>query len=211
MKTQHDVIFTLVEMTPDEYGNGGECLSINYGFAESPFGSIIVASTNKGICYMAFYDGMQQEALRELQKHFPHATYHALLDRIQQNAIFYFTQDWNMLGEVKLHVKGTAFQMKVWKALLKIPMGELSTYVTIANYIHYPKASRAVGSAVGDNPVAFLIPCHRVVKTSGEIGRYHWGTRRKTDMIGWEARQILANSKNFHNEIISDENHHRTA
>ena len=89
-----------------------------------------------------------------------------------------------------MHLKGTAFQIKVWEALLKIPMGDVSTYSSIANQIHNPNASRAVGSAVGDNPVAFLIPCHRVIRSTGEFGQYHWGTIRKTAMLGWEAAKV---------------------
>src|SRR5882762_2503601 len=185
-----DSLISIVEMTPDEYGNGGKHLSINYGFAESPFGSIIIASTEKGVCYMAFYDGAQEEALGELKNYFPQATYHALLDSIQQNALFLFTQDRSKLRKIKLHVKGSAFQIKVWSALLRIPMGGLCTYGAVAESMQQPGASRAVGSAVGDNPIAFLIPCHRVIKSTGEFGQYHWGSLRKTAMIGWETTKV---------------------
>jgi AraC family transcriptional regulator of adaptative response/methylated-DNA-[protein]-cysteine methyltransferase len=106
---------------------------------------------------------------------------------IQQNALYIFTQDWSRLNEIKLHLKGTPFQIKVWETLLKVPMGDLSTYATIASAINNPKANRAVGSAIGNNPVAFLIPCHRVIKSTGEFGQYHWGSSRKTAIIGWEA------------------------
>jgi AraC family transcriptional regulator of adaptative response/methylated-DNA-[protein]-cysteine methyltransferase len=114
-----------------------------------------------------------------------------MTDLIQQNALYIFTQDWSRLPEVKLHLKGTDFQLKVWETLLKIPMGGLSTYKDIAGQLGNSKASRAVGSAVGDNPVAFLIPCHRVIQSTGIIGQYHWGATRKTAMIGWEAARTI--------------------
>lgn len=137
---------------------------------------------------MAFADN-EAAAFEALQQAFPNAQYHQRVDLIQQNALFIFSHDWKKLNQVKLHLKGTAFQIKVWEALLKIPMGQLSTYGNIAKHLHNPKASRAVGTAVGDNPVAFLIPCHRVIQSTGVIGQYHWGSIRKTAMIGWEAAQ----------------------
>ena len=109
------------------------------------------------------------------------------MDEVQQNALFIFTQDWSKLKEIKLHLKGTDFQLKVWETLLKIPVGGLTTYGDIAVGINNPRACRAVGTAVGENPVAFLIPCHRVIRSSGELGNYHWGEIRKTAIIGWEA------------------------
>ena len=141
---------------------------------------------------MAFADGSDDEAFTELQVHFPNAAYSHFLDRTQQNAIFIFTQDWSKLSEIKLHLKGTAFQLKVWETLLKVPMGGLITYGKLAGTLQNPNASRAVGSAVGDNPVAFLIPCHRVIRSTGEIGQYHWGSGRKNAMIGWEASRAFA-------------------
>jgi len=182
----HDLFINLEGMTPAEYKNGGAALTINYSFAESPFGNIIVASTPKGVCYMAFADD-QQTAFDELKKQFPNAIYRQFADTMQQNALFIFRKDWSQLSNIKLHLKGTAFQLKVWEALLKIPMGGLNTYAGIAQKIDAPNASRAVGSAVGDNPVAFLIPCHRVIKSTGEFGQYHWGATRKSAIIGWEA------------------------
>ncbi|NCD69621.1 methylated-DNA--[protein]-cysteine S-methyltransferase [Mucilaginibacter agri] len=187
----HDLFMKIEGMTPGEYKNGGEQLNINYSFAESPFGTLLVASTDKGICYMAFADGSYPEAFAQLQNRFPNATYHQVLDQIQQNAIFIFTQDWSKLNEIKLHLKGTPFQIKVWETLLKVPIGGLTTYGNIAGELQNPNAYRAVGSAVGDNPVAFLIPCHRVIKSTGEIGQYHWGNGRKNAMIGWEAARAL--------------------
>ena len=182
----HDLFISIEGMTPGEYKNGGEQLQINYSFAETPFGNIIVASTAKGICHLAFADD-EKDALQQLQLQFPNAQFRQVVDTIQQNALFIFTQDWKDLSKIKLHLKGTPFQIKVWEALLKIPMGDVSTYSGIANTINNPNASRAVGTAIGDNPVAFLIPCHRVIRSTGDFGQYHWGSIRKTAMIGWEA------------------------
>ena len=185
----HDLFINIEGMTPGEYKNGGENLSINYSFAESPFGNILVASTAKGICYMAFADD-EEKALSALKNRFPNASFRQMVDLAQQNVLYIFTHDWSKLHQIKLHLKGTAFQLKVWETLLKIPMGQLSTYGNIAKRIQLPKASRAVGTAVGDNPVAFLIPCHRIIQSTGVFGQYHWGSIRKTAMIGWEAAQI---------------------
>jgi AraC family transcriptional regulator of adaptative response/methylated-DNA-[protein]-cysteine methyltransferase len=185
----HDLFINIEGMTPGEYKNGGENLNINYSFAESPFGNIIVASTPKGICHVAFADD-ETNALETLMNKFPNAYFKQMTDLIQQNALFIFTHDWNKLNEIKLHLKGTHFQIKVWETLLKIPMGQLTTYGNIAKHIESPKASRAVGTAIGDNPVAFLIPCHRVIQSSGIFGGYHWGSSRKTAMIGWEAAKM---------------------
>jgi AraC family transcriptional regulator of adaptative response/methylated-DNA-[protein]-cysteine methyltransferase len=106
---------------------------------------------------------------------------------LQQHALFIFQKDWKGLPEIKLHLKGTEFQLKVWDALLKIPAGQISTYGRIGKGINMPSASRAIGTAIGANPVAYLIPCHRVLQSTGDIGGYHWGPTRKAAMIGWEA------------------------
>jgi AraC family transcriptional regulator of adaptative response/methylated-DNA-[protein]-cysteine methyltransferase len=182
----HDLFVSVEGMTPGEFRNGGAELEINYSFAESPFGEMLVASTAKGICYMAFVEH-EAAAFADLQSRFPNARFRQVTDLIQQNALYIFTQDWSRLPEIKLHLKGTEFQLKVWETLLSIPMGGLTTYKDIAGRLGNPQASRAVGSAVGDNPVAFLIPCHRVIHSTGVIGQYHWGAGRKTAMIGWEA------------------------
>ncbi len=182
----HDLFTGIEGMTPGEYKNGGESLDIHYNFEESPFGTILLASTSRGICYMAFAED-QEHALAELQKHFPNARYTRMSDRIQQNALQIFSPVPLRPEQIKLHLKGTDFQLKVWQALLQIPMGHLTSYGALATAINQPGASRAVGSAVGDNPVAFIIPCHRVIRSSGSIGQYHWGSDRKTAMIGWEA------------------------
>ena len=183
----HDLFVKIEGMTPGEYKNGGENLSINYAFADTLFGTVIVASTDKGICYMTFADEGNEEAFERLKSSFPHAKYHHFLDMKQQNALFVFTQDWSKLQEIKLHLKGTDFQLKVWETLLKIPSGGLTSYSDLALKSGYEHAQRAVGSALGSNPVVFLIPCHRVIKASGIIGNYHYGEERKNAMIGWEA------------------------
>lgn len=181
----HDLFVHIEGMTPGEYKNGGKNLSISYSFAETPFGEIIVASTAKGICHMAFVDN-EAESLAFLKRMFPNAQYQHAIDEFQQHALSVFRQDWSEPDEVRLHVKGTPFQLKVWEMLLSIPMGKLTTYGNIAIRLDHPKACRAVGSAVGDNPVAFLIPCHRVIQSTGLFGQYHWGSARKVAMIGWE-------------------------
>jgi AraC family transcriptional regulator, regulatory protein of adaptative response / methylated-DNA-[protein]-cysteine methyltransferase len=185
----HDLFINIEGMSPAEYKNGGKNLEINFSFAESPFGNILVASTAKGICHMAFYDD-EQTALATLQSHFPQAIFNRKLDILQQNALFIFQNDWSKLKQVKLHLKGTYFQLKVWETLLKIPMGQLTTYGSVAQQIEKPNASRAVGTAIGNNPVAFLIPCHRIIQSSGNFGGYMWGTTRKTAIIGWESARM---------------------
>ncbi|MEP6684890.1 MAG: methylated-DNA--[protein]-cysteine S-methyltransferase [Parafilimonas sp.] len=183
----HDLFIKVEGMTPGEYKNGGALLQINYSFADTPFGKVIVASTSKGISYMSFVDKGEELALEQLIMKFPNAIYKQIVDRIQQNALFIFTQDWSRLDEIKLHLKGTGFQIKVWETLLKVPPGGLTSYADLAKKAGYKNASRAVGTTVGNNPVAFLIPCHRVIKATGEIGEYQWGNIRKNAMIGWEA------------------------
>ncbi len=193
----HDLFVKIEGMTPGEFKNGGENLNINYSYAQTPFGNVLIASTPKGICHIAFADD-KNSAFDALKKSFPNAHYHAILDLNQQNALLIFTHDWQKLNQIKLHLKGTDFQLKVWESLLKIPLGRLSSYGNIAAQIQKPTASRAVGTAIGDNPVAFLIPCHRVIQSTGVFGQYHWGSSRKTAMIGWEAAQVNIVKKNRH-------------
>jgi AraC family transcriptional regulator of adaptative response/methylated-DNA-[protein]-cysteine methyltransferase len=191
----HDLFVKVEGMSPAEYKNGGKNLNISYSFANSPFGKIITASTEKGICYIAFEED-QENAIRDLVNKFPNATFFQKQDEFQQNALSIFNKDWTKLNTIKLHLKGTDFQLKVWESLLKIPLGKLSTYGNLANEIGNPKASRAVGTAIGSNPVAFLIPCHRVIQSSGKIGGYMWGSDRKQLMIGWESAKIYSDSLN---------------
>ncbi|NCI46429.1 methylated-DNA--[protein]-cysteine S-methyltransferase [Sediminibacterium soli] len=183
----HDLFIKMEGMTPGEYKNGGASLTIQYSFADSPFGKILVAATSRGICHMSFADQDPQQALDALRADFPNAAYLQVVDRIQQNALFIFSQDWRRLDTIRLHLKGTDFQIRIWETLLKIPAGGLTTYGNLATLAGNPGASRAVGSAVAANPVAFLIPCHRVIRSTGDTGQYHWGSTRKHAMIGWEA------------------------
>ncbi len=185
----HDLFVNIERMTPGEFKNGGEALRINYSFAESPFGKLMVASTSRGVCSVAF-EADETLAFSNLKSHFPNALYVQMVDKFQQDALFIFQKDWSRLDEIKLHLNATPFQLKVWESLLKIPMGDLTTYRDIAQHIGKPKASRAVGTAIGSNPVAFLIPCHRVIQSNGKIGGYMWGTTRKSAIIGWEAAMV---------------------
>lgn len=187
----HDLFVNIEGMTPGEYKNGGQALHINYSFAETPFGRVMVAFTDKGICHLAFVDKGEEEALGSLKQLFPNAAYTQCPDRKQEDALSVFNRDWSKPDEIKLHLKGTSFQLKVWETLLKIPAGGLTTYADLATKSGHEGACRAVGTAIGRNPVAFLIPCHRVIKATGDIGNYHWGEVRKEAIIGWEAAYFL--------------------
>lgn len=184
----HDLFISLEGMTPGEFKNGGTGLQINYHFAESPFGQLIVASTPKGICHLFFVTDKQQ-AIDNLIARFPKASFKNTTDKLQQDALSFFQKDWHQPDKIKLHLSGTPFQLKVWESLLKVPMGALVTYGTIAKNIDKPSATRAVGTAIGSNPIAFLIPCHRVIQNTGRLGGYMWGETRKSAIIGWEAAQ----------------------
>lgn len=181
----HDLFVTIEGMTPGEYKNGGASLTISYDFAETPFGRAVVASTAKGICYLAFAK-TDAEAIADLRARFPRASLTHASDPLHADALAIFSRDGGDLKQIKLHLKGTDFQLNVWRALLTIPEGRLTTYGGLATRLKNPKACRAVGSAVGDNPVSFLIPCHRVIQSTGIFGNYRWGAERKATMIGWE-------------------------
>ena len=182
----HDLFIKLEGMSPAVYRNGGNNLNINYSYASSPFGKVIIASTAKGICYLSF-DEDDLSGFHRLKSKYPNATFNHKLDVLQQKALSIFNHDWSKMDEIKLHLKASPFQLKVWECLLKIPTGKLSTYGSIADQIGSPKAARAVGTAIGANPVAFLIPCHRVIQSSGDFGGYMWGNTRKRAIIGWES------------------------
>lgn len=186
----HDLFVNIEAMTPAEYKNEGSGLLIRYSFADSPFGQVLVASTGKGICHMAFEDH-QEKGVASLHNRFPAANFQQQLTAFHQQALTIIQGEVLMSMPLKLHLKGTPFQLKVWEALLKIPRGKLSTYGTLAEQIGAAGASRAVGTAIGKNPVAYIIPCHRVIQSSGVVGGYMWGTTRKTAIIGWEAAQLL--------------------
>jgi AraC family transcriptional regulator of adaptative response/methylated-DNA-[protein]-cysteine methyltransferase len=187
----HDLFITIEGMTPGMYRTGGRDLIIRYSFNETLFGTIIIASTDMGICHLAFITN-KNEAVNQLRAFFPNASLIEKSDAAQHNALRFFSGDWSNLIKVKLHLKGTPFQLKVWQSLLRIPSGSVNTYAGIAEQIQNAKATRAVGSAVGANPVAYLIPCHRVIRSSGITGEYHWGADRKTAILGWEASRIAS-------------------
>ena len=181
----HHLFVSVEAMSPAEYKNQGKNLTIFYSHYNTIFGAACVASTSKGICYLAFGD--TATTFKELVEVFPHANFTEQQQTIHQEAIAFLKDPTIAVNPLQLHVKGTPFQLKVWNALLKIPLGQLSTYGHISHHLNNPKANRAVGTAVGSNPISYIIPCHRVIRTNGELGGYHWGLDLKVAMIGWEA------------------------
>jgi AraC family transcriptional regulator of adaptative response/methylated-DNA-[protein]-cysteine methyltransferase len=186
----HDLFVNIERMTPGEFKNKGENLVIRYEFYETPFGEIIVASTPKGICHIGFANN-ESRSLRILRDRYANASMLHEAALPHQDVLKVFREDWENIPRIRLHLKATPFQLKVWEALLKIPFGQIRTYSQVADEIRYTTASRAVGTAVGSNPVAYLIPCHRVIKSTGVIGDYHWGNERKAAIIGWEAAKMF--------------------
>ncbi|MDX1696587.1 MAG: methylated-DNA--[protein]-cysteine S-methyltransferase, partial [Ketobacteraceae bacterium] len=181
----YDLMINCEAITPGEYQRQGNALDIRYGFHPTPFGECLIAITTRGICKLAFVAESRDRVAQEFHNEW------ALASRRQdQQATAPFIAQIFDLAErrkpLHLLLKGTNFQIKVWEALLQLPMGELTTYGRIASQLENPKGTRAVGTAVGKNPVAFLIPCHRVIRQTGEIHRYRWGADRKQAMIGWE-------------------------
>ncbi|WP_221392177.1 methylated-DNA--[protein]-cysteine S-methyltransferase [Dyadobacter sp. NIV53] len=185
-------LFTGIEaVTPHEFKSDGKGLKINYGFHQSPFGECFIAVTERGICAMAFVDEeSRDDQLIKLAKkwHFASIKQNQQITENFINRIF--QPHLSTLGKLPLLVQGTNFQLKVWEALLSIPQGSVTTYQQIAESIGNPKAVRAVGTAVGDNPIAYLIPCHRVIRKEGILGEYHWGRTRKKALVGWEAANL---------------------
>ena len=182
----HDLFVRLEAMTPGEYKNGGENLTISYNFLPSPYGPLLAAATARGLCFLGFADDPEQ-AFAELRHRYPNATFLQEKSPVEEQLIAFFEEKTTTSGPLHLHLKGTDFQLKVWEMLLKIPEGQASTYGELARQLGSPGASRAVGTAVGDNPVAWLIPCHRVIQQSGALGGYHWGTARKQALLAREA------------------------
>ena len=177
-------------MTPGEYKNMGEDLLIHYGFHPTPFGECLLVVTERGICHASFVNEHEQEdALTQLQSNWILATIREDRQKTQQyvERIFAPEQPEKASRPFHLLLKGTNFQVNVWQALLSIPKGALVSYQDIASYIGKPKATRAVASAIAINPVAYLIPCHRVISKEGKIHRYRWGSARKKAIVGWEA------------------------
>lgn len=182
----HDMFVNLEGMTPGEYKNGGKNLVIKFSFGECQFGNYLVASTDVGVCNLLFFEDSGTEALDEIKQLWPNARI-VKEETIYHQSIKAFFDNNSDSEQIKLHLKGTPFQLKVWEALLKIPEGNFISYSNIAESINKPSAQRAVGTAIGSNPVGFIIPCHRVIKSVGGIGEYRWGTERKMAIIGWEA------------------------
>jgi AraC family transcriptional regulator of adaptative response/methylated-DNA-[protein]-cysteine methyltransferase len=185
----HDLIVNAEAVTPGELQRGGLGITVRYGFHPTPFGECVIAVTPRGICHLAFVAPMtRKDAMARLEHDWPLAQLVPDQDATRAAAAKAFPPPGSTkVPSLSLHVKGTNFQLKVWRALLEIPAGEVTTYGAIATKVGDPKASRAVGTAVGSNPVSYLIPCHRVIRASGELGGYAWGVERKKVMLRREA------------------------
>lgn len=185
----HDLIVKLEAMSPAEYAAAGAGVRIDYGIADTPFGQMVCALTARGVCHLAFTSAQQgrAEAAAEVQAAWPKAALHwnppaaeALAERLWPTAGVRHAR------EISVHVRGTNFQLRVWRALLALAPAEATEYGALARRIRHKNAARAVGSALGANPVAWLIPCHRVLRAGGMLGDYHWGPERKRAMLAWE-------------------------
>jgi AraC family transcriptional regulator of adaptative response/methylated-DNA-[protein]-cysteine methyltransferase len=186
----HDLFITLEAVTPGEYKSGGAGLTISFGCLPSPFGELLLAVTERGICGLTFVDGSREAAVAELQQRWPAARLveeRAAVAPI--HARIFAADDASDFGgaPIPLLLKGTNFQIRVWEALLRVPPGAVTTYEDVARAIGAPAASRAVGAAVGANTIGYLIPCHRVIRKSGVVEGYRWGSTRKRAILGWEA------------------------
>lgn len=188
----HDHFVQLEAVTPGEFKTGGAGLTIDYGIYNSPFGDIFVAATARGICKLSFIDGDKVELhIEDLQRRWPKAILcNRDSDRLKIVESLFVDQKPDR--PLSLHVSGTNFQINIWRALLQIPEGTLTSYSQVAEAVGRPKAARAAGTAIGSNPVAFFIPCHRVLQQSGNIGGYLWGTTRKHAMHAWESARCLS-------------------
>jgi AraC family transcriptional regulator of adaptative response/methylated-DNA-[protein]-cysteine methyltransferase len=188
----HDLFVTHEAMSPGEWKAGAAGMSLSFGFHPSPFGIAIVIASDRGLVGLAFADaGEEQSALADMKRRWPNATYvedHARTAALAQRV--FDTNLWRADQPLRVVLIGTDFEVRVWQTLLRIPMGKATTYSSIAADLDRPKASRAVGAAVGKNPVSFVVPCHRVLGKSGALTGYHWGITRKQAMLGWEAGQI---------------------
>jgi len=190
----HDLFVTHEAMSPGEWKSGGEGLTLHYGFHSSPFGAALVMATRRGLAGVAFADaGEERSAFADMQRRWPKASYveDAAGTALLARRIF-DPKLWRSEVPLQLVLIGTDFEVRVWEALLKVPMGRLTTYSDLAAKVCSAKAARAVGAAVGKNPIAFVVPCHRVVGRSGSLTGYHWGLTRKRAMLGWEAGQVGA-------------------
>jgi len=188
----HDLFVTHEAMSPGQWKVGGAGMTMRYGFHACPFGTALVIATNRGLAGLAFADpGDEAAALADMRSRWPNAVYvedvhgtAALAQRI------FDTKLWRPEQPLRVVLIGTDFEVRVWETLLKIPMGRAVCYSDIAQRIQSPKASRAVGAAVGKNPISFVVPCHRALGKDGTLTGYHWGITRKQAMIGWEAGQL---------------------
>jgi AraC family transcriptional regulator, regulatory protein of adaptative response / methylated-DNA-[protein]-cysteine methyltransferase len=189
----HDLFVNLEAMSPGEFKAGGAGLQIRYGIHETPFGTSLIATTTRGICNLYFLETTdEQTAAQRLRL----AWKNAEIIRDEQATqslrdLIFNSETLSQQKPLTLLVKGTNFQIQVWRALLKLPFGAIATYQTIAQMVDRPTAARAVGNAIGNNPIGYLIPCHRVIRESGELGGYGWGVERKTVMLGWEASRTI--------------------
>ncbi len=193
----HDLFIQTEAVTPGEYKSGGKGVEISYGFHPTPFGECLLALTARGICFLAFVESGREATLAELRRGWPNSLLKedptrtaAVVTRIFQRGI---SRPGRKSAEIPLHLRGTNFQIKVWEALLSLPEGRVTSYETLAEQIGFPRGAQAVGNAVGHNPIAYLIPCHRVLKKSGEIGNYRYGSARKRAILGWEMARSAGN------------------
>ena len=182
----HDLFVTIEAMTPGEYKNGGAGLVLEYGFSESPFGDVLLAGTRRGLSHLSFVDQGKGGAVEELSKAWPNATLERNDEGMSTLAKRIFSGGEKSL---RLRLKGTNFQIQVWQALLKVPSGNPTSYSELAETVGRPGSQRAVANAVAGNPVAWLIPCHRVLRASGALGGYRWGVDRKAEILTWELAQ----------------------
>ncbi len=182
----HDLMVSCEAMTPGEIKSAGRGMAIGYGFAPSPFGDVLAAWTSRGICHFAFCVADEAAMLAELSALWPHAALTRDDGRARELLLQIFPQT-PRRGAVHLMLRGTNFQIKVWEALIHTEFGRVVSYRQLARQAGAPKAQRAVGSALAANTIAFLIPCHRVIREGGDVGNYRWGPERKLALLGWEA------------------------
>ncbi|NUO81837.1 methylated-DNA--[protein]-cysteine S-methyltransferase [candidate division KSB1 bacterium] len=187
----HELFVTCEAMTPGEYKSEGEGLAISYGFHPTPFGECLLALTERGICALQFVKQGRKQVLAWLKKKWPRARLQHAPAATQPYITRIFSVPRRKASRpLHLLVEGTNFQIKVWEALLKIPAGALVSYQDVAGYLGVPQASRAVGNAVANNPITYIIPCHRVVRKAGALGNYSGGATRKKALLAWEAAKV---------------------
>jgi AraC family transcriptional regulator of adaptative response/methylated-DNA-[protein]-cysteine methyltransferase len=176
-------------MTPGAYKARGKGISIRYGFHPCPFGTVLLMMTNQGICGLAFADeGQEAASFLDMRSRWPDAQFvEDVAATAGPVARIFNPEKWRAEQPLRIVFIGTDFETKVWQTLLRVPMGRATTYSDIAGHLGNPKASRAVGTAVGRNPISFVVPCHRVLGKSGGLCGYHWGLTRKQAILGWEA------------------------